>query len=550
MKSFLFILVNIVTCSVIAFSQQNDLVQNQGITSSVHQFNIGKIAFTSGNIPIEKIKDSDFLTAYDLTNKSNLFMTVFMGNSLTNYLHYLKPDLSAEILVKTGNYQFTFYVDDHLIYQTNLHPGAPYPELKNKETILSKPLINNQNEGAWWSQSAWNRFMHNGGDSALSDGQHVFKLEIRPYLKTQDILTGEIIASGSLKMQVKRNPKIDIASIRLNEIQPYNGLPLSNENFDRDKIKELKANIEEEVFKHITSVIVIKNGNLLIEEYFNGTTRNSLHDTRSVGKSFASTLTGIAIADGYLKDELQPLKDFYKLTSFANYSAKKEKITIKDLLTMSSVFDGNDEDDQSPGNEENMYPTSDWVKFALELPLDTSANNRQWHYFTAGAVMVGDILNQKVPGGLETYANQKLFSPLQITNYKWEYTPTKVANTAGGIQMNALDFAKFGQLYKNGGQWNGQKILSHEWVDKTFTKYKSIPGRSNEFYGYFFWNKTYRVNGRDFETFYCAGNGGNKIYIFKDQPWVVVVTATAYGTSYAHPQVDRMMERYIIPSIL
>ena len=113
---------------------------------------------------------------------------------------------------------------------------------------------------------------------------------------------------------------------------------------------------------------------------------------------------------------------------------------------MSSGFDGNDEDDSSIGNEENMYPTEDWVKFTLDLPYQDSLKNK-WHYFTAGVVLLGDILNKSVPNGLEKYAENKLFKPLEIKNYKWQYTPQNVPNTAGGIQMNALDFAKYGRSY-------------------------------------------------------------------------------------------------------
>jgi CubicO group peptidase (beta-lactamase class C family) len=105
---------------------------------------------------------------------------------------------------------------------------------------------------------------------------------------------------------------------------------------------------------------------------FNKADRNTLHDVRSVGKTFASTITGIAIADGYLKNEYQTLKEFYNLRNFANYSPEKENTTIRELLTMSSVFEGNDNKGNSLGNEENMYPTPDWVKFTLDLPADTA----------------------------------------------------------------------------------------------------------------------------------------------------------------------------------
>jgi CubicO group peptidase (beta-lactamase class C family) len=269
-----------------------------------------------------------------------------------------------------------------------------------------------------------------------------------------------------------------------------------------------------------------------------------------VGKSFTSTVTGIAESEGYLKNDDLTLKDFYDIKSYLNYSPQKENVSIKDLLTMSSVFDGNDDDENSPGNEENMYPTADWVKFAMDLPLNLIRPKDEWHYFTAGVVILGDILNRIVPGGLEKYADNKLFSPLGITRYQWQFTPQNVPNTAGGIRMNGLDFAKYGQLYKNEGKWNGKQIVPEDWVKKTFTKYKSIPGRKDEFYGYLFWNKKYTVDNKAYETFYCAGNGGNKIYIFTDEPLVIVITATAYGAPYAHSQEDKMMTDYILPAVL
>ena len=131
----------------------------------------------------------------------------------------------------------------------------------------------------------------------------------------------------------------------------------------------MKANIEQGAFKHINGVVVVSNGNLLIEEYFNGDTRYTLHNPRSVGKSFASTITGIAIHEGYLKNEECQLSSFYNLRQFDNYAAEKENVSIKDLLTMSAIFDG-DDNTNSSGNEENMYPTENWVKFTLDLPVN------------------------------------------------------------------------------------------------------------------------------------------------------------------------------------
>ncbi|MGC1389794.1 MAG: serine hydrolase [Bacteroidales bacterium] len=551
MKSFLLIIQLSFIISVSLSGQTQDIVKTAGITFLLHRENIGKIIFTSKSIPLEELKETDFLNTYILTNKSDLFITVFMNNSVTNYMHILAPDLSAAELVKIGNYQFNLIVDNRLIYSSNLLPGAPYPKIQDTATIFSKPFIDNKSPFGLWSQSFWNRFMNNGGDSVLTEGNHLLRMEIRPYVQSRaGLKVGDLIASGTVNLKVNRKPDINLAKIKLTPVNPYNGFKVSSEKYDKNLIKTLKANIDEGVFKKISSVVVIKNGKLLIEEYFNGETRYSLHDPRSAGKSFSSTITGIAISEGYLKNEDHTLKEFYNIKSYENYSAQKENVSIKDLLTMSSVFDGNDDDYNSPGNEENMYPTPDWVKFALDLPVDLIRPKGEWHYFTAGVVVLGDILNTTVPGGLEKYSNQKLFKPLGITHYKWQYTPQNVPNTAGGIRMNALDFAKYGQLYKNMGKWNSKQVVPEAWIRKTFMKYKSIPGRIDEFYGYLFWNKSYIVNGKAYETFYCAGNGGNKIYIFTDQPLVIVITATAYGAIYAHTQEDKMMTDYILPAVI
>ncbi|WP_394660352.1 serine hydrolase domain-containing protein [uncultured Chryseobacterium sp.] len=532
-----------------SFGQIANIVETEGIKTELQKKNIGKIFFTDKKIGNDVLKQEDFLNSYTFTNKSNLFFVAYFDNSLTNYKHFLSPETPVDSLFKSGNYQFTLFVDGKETYKSNLMPGAPQSEVQDQATSLNRPFIDNMNGQGSWSESFWNRFLNNGGDQALSDGSHTLKMEIRPYVKTETVKAGEVIASGSLKLNVVRNPKIDISNIVLNKILPYNGFSISKEKYDTEKIKFLKGSIDEGIFKKINSIVVIKNSGILIEEYFNGENRATLHDPRSVGKSFTSTLMGQAIADGYIKDESEPLKAFYQLDQFKNFSTTKEQITIKDLLTMSSGFDGNDEDSYSPGNEENMYPASDWVKFALDLPFQEKLNHR-WHYFTAGVVVLGDIINKSVPNGLKKYADEKLFKPLGIKHYEWQYTPQGVPNTAGGIRMNALDFAKYGQLYKNKGIWNKKQILAKNWINSTFTKQNQITGRKDEYYGYLFWNKRYKSNRKLYEAYYCAGNGGNYILIFKDQPLVIVITASAYGQPYAHSQVDKMVQEFILPAVM
>lgn len=321
-------------------------------------------------------------------------------------------------------------------------------------------------------------------------------------------------------------------------------------DFDAALIAELDSAIESEVYRNINGIVVLRDGALVFERYYNGSDETSLHNPRSVGKTFAAAALGIALRDGYIDSLDQTLGEFYQLEDYPNYDPRKSQVTLRELLTMSSGFDGFDFDSDSIGNEENMYPTENWVEWALSLPMATDRNpGEQWLYFTAGAVLLGDILEQTVPGGLEAYSEAELFGPLGIVDYQWQYTPQGVANTAGGLQLSARDFAKFGQLYKNGGTWDGQVILPPAFVaDSVSPHFETV--NAGEHYGYFLWLKTYRVGDADYPVANASGNGGNKIFVFLDQPLVIAITASAYGQRYAHAQVDEMMEKYIIPATL
>jgi len=552
MKPILFLFV--LFFSAVTSAQTPDLLQTDGITHALHRENIGKVTFMNGNIPLDQYQQSDFLKSYVLAYQSDLNIRVFMANSVTNYLHQLAPDLSAERLLQKGNLQFSFYIDGQKIYTENIHHGCSFGSAgnKNTSTTFRVPLTSSKGED-WWAMYMWDRFKRNGGEKALTDGKHQLKVEIRPYIKLEEngqAKVGDLIAQGEVQLVIQP-PKITKKQIKIQPIAANSGWEISTLPFDQSKIEQLNTEIAAYRLKEITSVVVVREGKLMLEEYFNGADRNTLHDPRSAGKSFASTLMGIAIQDGLIKDENQKLSAFYDLKRFGNYAVAKENTTIRDLLTMSSAIQGSDSDGDSPGNEENMYPTGNWVKFTLDLPMDAAkTNGAQWDYFTAGTIVLGDILDKTVPGGLEKYADQKLFKPLGISNYQWQYTPQKVANTAGSLQMRSIDYAKYAQLYQNKGVWNGQQILSPAWVEKTLTRQIQIPERDREYYSYLFWNKTFSYNGKNYEVFYCAGNGGNEFLIFKDLPLTVIITSKAYNKPYGHAQADTIIKDYILPAIL
>lgn len=507
------------------------------------------ISFSTINVSKEKSSPEDYINTFKLNKDQFLNIHFTLEKPLVKSLQELAPNLTEDELLELGNFQFTFLVDGKKAYTENLNKGAGLKASKTSQREHTIRLVAPQKLD-YWGWFMWLKFMKlGGGQDLLASGKHSLTIEVRPYIKQTSLKTGKILAKGAIPIEVIEK-QIDKNLMAIQKIKPNSGWKLSEESFNHTKIEALNRKIAEGRFENINGIVVIKNNKLLIEEYFNGATRNSLHDARSVGKSFASTMLGIAIEDQFIKNENMTLQDFYNLKSYENYSSKKENVTLKSLLTMTAPFEGDDNNYNSIGNEENMYPTKNWVKFALDLPMqEHRTNDSKFTYFTAGVVVLGDIIHKSVPKGLVSYADKKLFAPLGITNYQWEYTPQKVGNTAGGIRLRALDFAKYGQLYKNKGTWNGKQILSEQWVARSLDKH--IPQSLDKgHYGYLFWNKTFKINNQEYEVSYCSGMGGNKIFIFKNTPLVVVIISSAYHNPIAHQNSDKIMTDYILPAVL
>jgi hypothetical protein len=261
MKSILTTTLLLVTIIINGWGQSENIVKPVSLTTNFHRANVGRITFAAKDIPAEALKESDFLTAYDFTNRSELFMAVFMENPLVQHLLALSPGKSVEELATIGSYEFDFYVDGKHIFLCGLPPNNIDTDLKYTQTLVKEPFIARPRQRRW-GESIWNLFLRNGGQQALTEGKHMFKMAIRPVLHGADPKAGNIIAEGQMAIDVKLDPKIDITTISLNAVQPYGGLPVSGEKFDVNKIKELKGKTGEFVFKDITSIVVLKNGKI------------------------------------------------------------------------------------------------------------------------------------------------------------------------------------------------------------------------------------------------------------------------------------------------
>ncbi|MEP6546849.1 MAG: serine hydrolase [Gammaproteobacteria bacterium] len=310
-------------------------------------------------------------------------------------------------------------------------------------------------------------------------------------------------------------------------------------------------------YQQVTSVIVARRERVLYEHYFDSEGENGLRSTRSATKTVTGMLVGAAVDRGLLHADSPVLPFFKDRWPVANPDPRKEQITVEDFLTMSSLLECDDENEFSRGNEERMYLVEDWVKFTLDLPIkgfpdwqpkpENSPYGRAWSYCTAGAATLGPLLERATKQSLPDFAQTTLFKPLGIEQVQWQFQPLGSAMTGGGLRLRSRDLLKLGQLYLNGGRWQGHQVISEDWVRRSVSAHANA--REATDYGYLWWLQTFQVGERKIPTYGMYGSGGNKVYVLPTENTVVVVTTTNFKVSGASALTDKLFTTLIIPAL-
>lgn len=302
---------------------------------------------------------------------------------------------------------------------------------------------------------------------------------------------------------------------------PVSSLKL--EKIDTKAIEDLTNSIRTEQYRNIHSLLLIRNGKLVYEEYFNGYTAQIPENIYSASKSITSILTGIAIDKQMIKSTDEKLFDFFpQFTSNSAFNEQKKKITLHHLLTMSSGLACNDYlGKSSPGFEENLNQSNDWIRFTLDLPLAYEPGTTP-QYCTAGVITLGGVISKAAGISTEEFAQKYLFAPLGIHSYKWSRMPNQEISTGGKLFIRPRDMAKVGQLVLNKGIWNGQQILSERWITTSTQSYVRLQHFG---YGYLWWIQSFTIHNTLFTSYFAWGNGGNFIFILPDYQLVAICTA-------------------------
>ncbi|MCC2615791.1 beta-lactamase family protein [Aestuariibacter halophilus] len=284
----------------------------------------------------------------------------------------------------------------------------------------------------------------------------------------------------------------------------------------------------------LRSLLVLKDGALVAEAYYNGQSAASLHHVRSVTKTVAALVVGIALEKGVI-DSLDVTVGEVLWQAYPDMSAEVAGIRILDLLTMRSGFTW-DEDDGS------LFVTwsqsQDPVNFLLSRPLAETPGTT-FNYNSAAVHLLWVMLDTLMNGNIDAFVQQHLFEPLAIDHVAWERLADGRVNGSAGLQLRAADIAKLGVLLAAKGTINitGQprRIVSEAWIQQMAQSHVSFSGPSGNYgidgYGYLWWLSNQRENPHQV----AAGWGGQYIFTRSEGQWVIVAT-NRYDVSASQAQ--------------
>lgn len=298
----------------------------------------------------------------------------------------------------------------------------------------------------------------------------------------------------------------------------------------------------------VQSVLIARHGKLVLDEYFHGFNRDTLHETRSSAKSITATLIGAAMHAGV---PLSLSSHVYEVMNGGRFpeglEPRKRAITLKNLMNMSSGFDCNDANPDTAGFEDKMYDSgaTDYVAYALKLPMAYDPGEKAF-YCTQNPNLALAMLG-RVTGEFQPAIFDRLIAaPLKIDRYDWLLDPAGNPFGGGSVKILPRDFLKFGQLMMNGGVWQGRRILDRDFASAAIAPQYHM---RNVTYGYFWWGTDYPYKNRTVRAFYAGGAGGQTVIAMPDLDLVIGIFAGNYSSKAWKDVSMNYTPRYILPAV-
>lgn len=323
-------------------------------------------------------------------------------------------------------------------------------------------------------------------------------------------------------------------------------------------------------FDIVDSLAIAYQGQLIFDETFRTSLNDfdlwvdnenlDMHVMFSASKSLASLAVGIAIDQGVFAGVDVPFLSLFDYDSYQNADPRKDDILLEDVLTMRLGLDWNEYDPPytSPDNQMlRFYQTeTDFSKSLLDLPMVADPGT-VFSYNTPAIVSLGQAIENRAPLSLIDFGLNYALLPLDIVDVEVFRTPTGLPDLGRGLFLTTRDFLKFGQLYANGGTWNGERIVSEAWINASVVPYSEFGWLEPENfdwqvsgYGYQWWTGYFEVDGRRIEAYAARGHGEQNLLVVPELELVVAVFSHAFNSEADEiNQTYALIANYIIPAL-
>ncbi|HMV84589.1 MAG TPA: serine hydrolase [Blastocatellia bacterium] len=280
----------------------------------------------------------------------------------------------------------------------------------------------------------------------------------------------------------------------------------------------------------IHSFLLIRNGRLIAESYFYPYDGKTPHDIASVTKPITATLIGLAIAQGKIESVKQPMLSLFAGRNVANVDERKQRVAVEHLLTMSSGLACKAQAGEPTLWE--MLSAADNTQFMLDLPMVADPGSN-YVYCSGGMHLLSSALKQRTGMNAEAFARKNLFAPLGITNLIWPRDAQQVSHGFGNLHLLPRDMAKLGQLFLDGGRWQGKQIIPADWLKEATRSHIKTGGAGTSDYGYG-WRVPTNGGAVAFEA---GGRGGQQISVLPSKNAVVVFNGGGFSSGDFMKQV-------------
>ena len=292
----------------------------------------------------------------------------------------------------------------------------------------------------------------------------------------------------------------------------------------------------------VRSLLVIRNGRLVQEEYFGSSSQSTVFDVHSVTKTVTALVVGIAVDDGAL-DVDDPMVDWLPPDDIR---PEHDGITVDHLLTMTSGIQWSDEVNFGPWIRSGRP-----VGYVLDQPV-VAPPGQEFIYATGGSHLLSAIVGEAIGGSTLDFAEERLLEPLGITEGYWISIGGQPLGGVG-LGMRARDMARLGQLVLQGGRSGDRQLVSQQWIDQAFGERVDLPVSdgfgAGQGYGYQVWTE-----GGVPESVAMIGFGGQFVWIVPELDLVVAATSQWSTSGFENSggqtaAVIRIIQDLIIPAV-